>query len=340
MDVAQLKEYILDNNLVEDILKEIGCHHIIYHSSGYWTAGNVDGDNTKAIVVRKNEYLSCTNYTRQMVKHNRPTDLIDLVCYNKQFTFIEALQYICNIIGIDYYHDFNENIPKSLLITKMIYEMQSGNIQEQEKPLKPISKNILNYYKPYVNDLFYKDNIDYNTQKEFGIGYDECTNRITIPIYSELGDLVGVKGRLFKEKLGDDDIKYMYLEPCSKSRILYGLHKTISYIKQAGKVYVVEAEKGVMQLWSYGYKNSVATGGKELSSYQIELLIRLGVDIIICFDADVSKEEIEKLSERFIDNIPIYYIYDSDHILNEKESPTDSPQKWLHLNENNIYRIR
>jgi len=95
-----------------------------------------------------------------------------------------------------------------------------------------------------------------------------------------------------------------------------------------------------MQLWSYGYKNSVATGGKELSSYQIELLIRLGVDIIICFDADVSKEEIEKLSERFIDNIPIYYIYDSDHILNEKESPTDSPQKWLHLNENNIYRIR
>lgn len=45
MDVAQLKEYIYDNNYVENILKDIGCHHIKYHSSGYWSCANKDGDS-------------------------------------------------------------------------------------------------------------------------------------------------------------------------------------------------------------------------------------------------------------------------------------------------------
>lgn len=341
MDVVQLKEYILDNNLVETILEEIGCHHIIYHSSStYWSAANYDGDNKQGVIIRKNEYLSCTNYTRQMVDTNRSTDIIDLVCYNKDLSFPEALKYICNILGLDYYHNFDDDIPESLLITKMLYDMQEGNFKEQDKPLKPISNNILNYYKPYVNDLFCKDNIDYKTQREFNVGYDEFTNRITIPIYSDIGDLVGVKGRLFKEHLSDDELKYLYIEPCSKSKILYGIHKTISYIKKSSKVYVLEAEKGVMQLWSYGYRNCVSTGGKELSTYQIEMLTRLGVDIILCLDADVKKKEIEELSERFIDNVPIYYMFDENSILKEKESPSDDPHKWMQLLNNNIYRMR
>ena len=341
MDIVQLKEYILDNNLVETILEEIGCHHIAYHSSSsYWSAANYDGDNKHAINIKKNEYLSCINHTRQMINNNRSTDIIDLICYNKDLSFPEALKYMCNILGLDYYHNFDDDIPESLLITKMLYEMQEGSFKEQDKPLKPISKQILNYYKPYVNDMFYKDNIDYQTQREFDIGYDEFTNRITIPIYSDIGDLVGVKGRLFKEHLSEDELKYLYLEPCSKSKILYGIHKTISYIKQSCKVYVLEAEKGVMQLWSYGYRNCVSTGGKELSTYQIEMLTRLGVDIVLCFDADVQKTEIEELAERFIDNVPIYYIFDEYSILKEKESPSDNPNKWTQLLKNNVYRIR
>jgi DNA primase len=57
MDVVQLKEYILDNNLIETILEEIGCHHIVYHSSSaYWSAANYDGDNKQGVIIRKNEY--------------------------------------------------------------------------------------------------------------------------------------------------------------------------------------------------------------------------------------------------------------------------------------------
>ena len=112
------------------------------------------------------------------------------------------------------------------------------------------------------------------------------------------------------------------------------------YIKKIGRIYVGEAEKFVEQAWSYGYQNTGGTGGKELSQYQIDMLVRLGVDIVFAFDKDVSKEELENLAERFPDGVPLYYMFDEDNILNEKESPTDNPKNWEYMVKNNIYRLR
>ena len=188
MDVKELKNYIYENNYCEQILESVGCHHIKYHSVGaYWTAGNPDGDNKGAIILYNNESLICLNKTRQMIRGNRQTDIIDLVCYVKDLTFPEGLKEICSEIGMSYYHDFEEDIPDSFKILKMLEDMDSNISEEKEKPLQPISEKILSYYKPYVNDLFYEDHINYETQREFEIGFDEETNRYTIPIRSELG---------------------------------------------------------------------------------------------------------------------------------------------------------
>lgn len=341
MDTKELKNYIFENNYAEQILESVGCHHIKYHSTGaYWTAGNPDGDNRGAIILYNNESLICLNKTRQMIKGDRQTDIIDLVCFIKNLTFPEGLKEICSEIGISYYHDFEEDIPDSFKILKMLEEMDSNITEEKEHPLKPISESILSYYKPYVNDLFYEDYINYETQKEFEIGFDEETNRYTIPIRSELGDLVGVKARYFDRKVPEGMNKYIYLEPCAKSKVVYGLYKTLPYIKRAGKVFVAESEKAVLQLWSYGYRNCAATGGKAISNQQIDMLVRTGSTIILCLDKDVKKDEIMEIAERFPDNIPIYYIFDEDNILSEKESPSDNPQKWEQLVKNNIYRLR
>lgn len=341
MDVKELKNYIYENRYVEQILESIGCHHIKYHASnGYWTCANATGDNNGAVVLYNSEYLMCQNYTRQMVKTNRKTDIIDLVCYTKDLTFPKGLQFICDEIGMSYYHDFEEDIPESFKILKMIDDMCSNTSIEKEKPLKPINENVLSYYKGYVNDLFCEDNIDYSTQKEFEIGFDEESNRYTIPIRSELGDLVGIKGRYFYREVPDGENKYIYLEPCAKSKILYGLNKTINYIKQSNCIYIFESEKAVLQLWSYGYRNAVSIGGKELSQQQIDMIVRLGTDIILAMDKDVKKNEIEEMANHFPDGIPIYYIYDEDGILREKESPSDDPIKWQQLVKKNLYRMR
>lgn len=341
MDVRELKNYIYENKYVEQILESIGCHHIKYHPSNeYWSCANADGDNNGAIVLYDNEFLMCINYTRQMINVNRGTDIIDLVCYTKNLSFPEGLKHICESIGLSYYHDFEEDIPESFKILKMIDDMNSNSMEEKESPLKPINECILSYYKKYVNDIFHEDNISYSTQLEFEIGYDEESNRYTIPIRSEIGDLVGVKGRYFYRDVPDGENKYIYLEPCPKSRIIYGLYKTIGYIKRIGRIYVGESEKFTLQLWSYGVRNSGATGGKNLSRFQIDMLVRLGVEIVLCFDKDVLKEEYENIADKFPDGIPLYYMFDENNILKEHESPSDDPMKWKYLEENNIYKLR
>ena len=102
----------------------------------------------------------------------------------------------------------------------------------------------------------------------------------------------------------------------------------------------MESEKGVMQLWTMGIYNCVATGGKKVSSQQIEKLTRLCVQVVFLFDKDVTQDEINELADRFISSVEIYTVIDDKEILNEKESPTDNPEKLMRLLSECYKKIR
>ena len=341
MDIEILKEHILENNFIPTILEELGCHHI-RKKDGYFQCANPDGDNVTAVCVYENTNLTTINYTRDISNgKNIHTDLISLVEFYKNETFPYAVKWICDVLDIDYYSNLDEDLPKSLQLTKMLVEMQSVDTEsETEKPLKPISEKILSYFKPYVNDMFNEDGVSYETQAEFEIGYDEFTNRITIPIRDDLGNLVGVKARYFYRQVPEDEQKFMYIEKCARSQILYGLYKTINFIKKAQRVFVTEAEKGVQQLYDKGYFEAVATGGSKISKSQIDKLTRLCVPIIFVFDKDITKEELDDIASRFIDGTEVYALIDTINILNEKESPTDNISKFEQLLEKCMYRLK
>ena len=341
MDIEILKEHILENNFIPTILEELGCHHI-RKKDGYFQCANPDGDNVTAVCVYENTNLTTINYTRDISNgKNIHTDLISLVEFYKNETFPYAVKWICDVLDIDYYSNLDEDLPKSLQLTKMLIEMQSVNTEaETEKPLKPIPEKILSYFKPYVNDMFNEDGVSYDTQAEFEIGYDEFTNRITIPIRDDLGNLVGVKARYFYRQVPEDEQKFMYIEKCARSQILYGLYKTINFIKKAQRVFVTEAEKGVQQLYDKGYFEAVATGGSKISKSQIDKLTRLCVPIIFVFDKDITKEELDDIASRFIDGTEVYALIDTIGILNEKESPTDNISKFEQLLDKCMYRLK
>lgn len=341
MDIEILKEHILENNFIPTILEELGCHHI-RKKDGYFQCANPDGDNLTAVCVYENTNLTTINYTRDISNgKNIHTDLISLVEFYKNETFPYAVKWICDVLDIDYYSNLDEDLPKSIQLTKMLVEMQSVDTEtETEKPLKPIPEKILSYFKPYVNDMFNEDGVSYDTQAEFEIGYDEFTNRITIPIRDDLGNLVGVKARYFYRQVPEDEQKFMYIEKCARSQILYGLYKTINFIKKAQRVFVTEAEKGVQQLYDKGYFEAVATGGSKISKLQIDKLTRLCVSIIFVFDKDITKEELDDIASMFIDGTEIYALIDTIGILNEKESPTDNISKFEQLLEKCIYRLK
>lgn len=341
MDIEVLKEHILENDLITKILEELGCHHI-RKKDGYFQCANPDGDNVTAVCVYENTNLTTINYTRDISNgKNIHTDLISLVEFYKNETFPYAVKWICDVLDIDYYSNLDEDLPKSLQLTKMLVEMQSVDTEaETEKPLKPIPEKILSYFKPYVNDMFCEDGVGYDTQVEFEIGYDEFTNRITIPIRDDLGNLVGVKARYFYRQVPEDEQKFIYIEKCARSQILYGLYKTINFIKKAQRVFVVEAEKGVQQLYDKGYFEAVATGGSKISKSQIDKLTRLCVPIIFVFDKDITKEELDDIASRFIDGTEVYALIDTIGILNEKESPTDNISKFEQLLDKCMYRLK
>ena len=341
MDIEILKEHILENNFIPTILEELGCHHI-RKKDGYFQCANPDGDNVTAVCVYENTNLTTINYTRDISNgKNIHTDLISLVEFYKNETFPYAVKWICDVLDIDYYSNLDEDLPKSLQLTKMLVEMQSVDTEsETEKPLKPISEKILSYFKPYVNDMFNEDGVSYETQAEFEIGYDEFTNRITIPIRDDLGNLVGVKARYFYRQVPEDEQKFMYIEKCARSQILYGLYKTINFIQRSQRVFVTEAEKGVQQLYDKGYFEAVATGGSKISKSQIDKLTRLCVPIIFVFDKDITKEELDDIASRFIDGTEVYALIDTIGILNEKESPTDNISKFEQLLDKCMYRLK
>jgi DNA primase len=337
MDIRDLKEEILNRDLLTDILSEIGCHHI-QDRGDYIQCGNKDGDNPRSIVVYKNEYISCINYTRQITKNGRTADIFDLIAYVEDCSFAEAMKFVCGVAGIDYYGE-REDLPESLQILRMLKDMAINDGEEDDCPVKPIPEKILSYYLPYGNRLFEDDNISLEVQKEFEIGYCPCTNYITIPIRDSLGTLVGVKGRYFGEP---DELhsKYTYIERCNKGKILYGYWQNKDYIKNNKCVYIVESEKAVQQLASMGIRCCVATGGKTISKYQIEEITRTGCNPILALDKDVDEEELQNIASMFMNGVSVYAIIDRDNILDEKESPSDDAEKWLHLVRNNIYKIK
>ena len=109
-------------------------------------------------------------------------------------------------------------------------------------------------------------------------------------------------------------------------------------IKQQGYCPIFEGEKSVMLGYDHGI-GSVAVCGCKISQHQVNILTRLDVPLIICFDKDRTKEDIEHERNKFLKQIPIYCMIDSENLLNEKSSPIDDWNVWKILFAHNIQKI-
>ena len=345
MDAQALKERIIADEKIGLILEELGMKHI-KEKDDYFSCCMPDGNRKNSTVIYKNS-LHVDAYTRNILDRYGNSDIISLVTFINGTYFTESIKWICDICGYDYYK--NDNIQSGALawINNMWKIYKEGSQEEDDEFVEPIDERILHYFGRYGNPMFYNDGISYETQWEFELGFDLKYHMITIPIRDEMGTLVGIKGRIYKEILSENESKYFYIQPCAKNSILYGLDKTKKYIKEANEVIVCESEKGVQQLWTMGYKNAVAIGGHKLSKTQVQKLTHLNVPVVIAYDegAEIGKDgKVDKSFYRnefnkFLEKQTVYCIYDkTKKILNKKESPSDDPEKWELLY--NKYKIK
>ena len=125
------------------------------------------------------------------------------------------------------------------------------------------------------------------TFKEGIGGFDRFKNRIMFPIKSISGRVLGYGGRIMtNSKKVAKYINSPESEVYQKSKVLYGLFESKSFIIKEDNCYLVEGYTDVIQFHQKGIKNVVSSSGTALSSNQIMLVKRLTENITIIFDRD------------------------------------------------------
>lgn len=321
-----------DPEKIKQYLEHFDFHHIVIRTN-YMSFGRSADSSPKSIVIRlkNNHALLVKDYPRNVV-----CDLFNYVMKTRSVSFREAFSEAKDILGIDgyYYQERRSKQPFG-----GFYE---GIRSKKDVELKIYNDSILDEYVTCGNDRFLCDGISLEAQRYFQIGYSVKDQAITIPIWNEVGQLVGVKARIPRDP-GEDEQKYYYLVPCSMSQTLYGYNQNYEYLESADVVYIFESEKSVMQCWTCGIRNVVALGSGSVSKKQVQLLLSLNVNkIVLIHDVGYKQIYIQHNIDMIkgysrMRNIQIGYWDNEDKGYEDKVSASDLGEERLrYILENEI----
>lgn len=330
IDINKLKEYIIDKDKIEFILESIGCHDIKEYTKEY-RSGLPEHKNKTAVAINK-ETLSAKIF--QSDSNIIRGDIITLIMHVKNLSFPQANKYLHDILGLKYENRFKKKNDKKtsnpLDIFTKIKKRRTVNVYDFDIYGEEILDDFIP--NPHIS-LIRDDGIMIWTCNDFNIGYSPKHKRICFPERYWSGDkntYIGVMGRTVIKEFEILGIsKYMPIDGLGfpKSMNLYGLQENYKYIQEAGYVTVCEGQKSVLRRHSRNDKTCVAIGSHDVSDEQCRILISLNVDIVICFDKDISLQHIRYTCNKFYQTRNVYYIYDKWDILNKKDSPCDAEDK-------------
>lgn len=174
------------------------------------------------------------------------------------------------------------------------------------------------------------------TMNQWGIGYDELSDRITIPIYDADGILVGIKGRAWSERQG---MKYISIgdvihraprygfNTYHKSQHVFGLDVALSSCVDktvlssngdrvgvargngAKSAVLVEGELNVIALRQMGIVG-VAAAGSEFSERQCSLIASSFDEVTIYFDGDEAGDKgAERVMQMLSPYMPLKVVF-------------------------------
>jgi len=122
-------------------------------------------------------------------------------------------------------------------------------------------------------------------QGEDGRYYARLSQRITFPIYSPNGALVGFGGRT----ISDHPAKYInspQTKLFNKSRLLYGYHRAKETIYRQKEIIICEGYLDVIMFHQAGFNAAVATLGTALTEEHLPLLRKGDPRTILAYDGD------------------------------------------------------
>lgn len=124
-------------------------------------------------------------------------------------------------------------------------------------------------------------------ENEEGRRYDRFRGRLMIPIHDDKGGVVGFGSR----SLDGSEPKYMNSPQTpvfDKGRLLFGLHRARSAIRNEQTAVLVEGYMDVIGAHQAGFTNVVAGMGTSLTEAQLRALKRLAPRIVMALDPDAA----------------------------------------------------
>ena len=260
----EVKERLLEQpESIEHILDTFGFDKIRIRNRELRCAFE-PGMNPTAVVIRlqDNENLFVKDYER-----NLSLDLINYLVKSKNISFKDVMNVIKQELHLDSIYNYKR---KSGLFGGLYDKISRSN---SEISVTTYPEEILEQYGNMPNLLWLKDGISLSTQRKWGIGYDVESQRITMPIRTSTGEIMAIKGRANFE-LDEFTPKYLYIVNGPMSQTLFGYSENYSSLYE-NEILVVESEKSVLILDSWGHNNVVALGSNSLSTTQAKLLMSL-----------------------------------------------------------------
>lgn len=282
-------------------------------------------------------------------------DIIELV--RKRLTlmkqpdsFIDAINTILSITGL------SPNAISRINDKKNIYDWQSDlerfiRFKRTGTDLPTYDQSILTQLTKSYPLQWLEEGISVETMEKYQIGYYERLNQITIPVFDNFGNLVGIRVRNQRPDL-IEQAKYLPLimldGNCYKfntNSIWYGLNYNQCEIERTGTVMIGESEKFVMRLDSIYKEKNTAVGmfGNTMSTQKRNQLIKLGVNQVIYVpDCDfIGKDEqaynewekkIIAFGKQWEGYAKVDVVWDDGSLLGAKDNATDKGDDvWFEL---------
>lgn len=330
MTINELKEYIYEQNKIEYILEQLGCHDIKYNEQKeYWSAAQPDGDNPQGVNIRNNEYLNYRSFSRG-IDYEDGQDLISLVETIKKLSFIESVKYLHKILDLPFEFKRKEDKPqKANPLDIFTRQLRSNKRSVNVDDIHALDDKLLDDFVPMLHIDWYREGIMPWARDKFKLAYSYKRKRIVVPIYHWLTkELVGFNMRTTVSNYEEFGISKYWITPTyQKSTNLYGLAENYDSIIEKKVVTVFESEKSTLKRYSLTDDTCVSLQGKTMSDEQSRILIGLDAEIVIALDKDVDINEVRFICEKFYRIRPVSYIYDKWDLLGKKDSPADKGDK-------------
>lgn len=316
----EVKERLLEQpEAIEHILDAFGFSRIKRNNREIRCAFE-EGMNPTAVVIRlqDNENLFVKDWER-----NISLDLINYLIKSKNIPFKDVMNAIKQELHLDSIYNYKRKVG----LFGGLYNKISRSNSDIEVTTYP--EEILKQYGNTPCLLWLRDGISLETQRRWGVGYDVVSQRITLPIRTPTSELMGIKGRCNYDP-DEYEAKYLYLTPsCPMSQTLFGYSENYSSLYE-GIPIIVESEKSVLKMSSWGYNNVVAIGSNSLSITQCKLLLSLNPKgVIFMLDKSLPLENTKinaELLKTFCTMRQIkikYWNWENNITLPDKSAPCD-----------------